>query len=426
MVNRWVRKALLGILAGLAPAAASAQQPYYPDPVPLYRPAAGVEGAAYTGAPQGNGAMPVVVQAPVPGEPLPPGARIVDPNLLPPPRPLNGGPMPVDPQTDMSADDAKGVARWIFEGDFVMLMRARMKSEALAIKDLILVEAPDPIPPGVNGMPLFADFKDMNQNMMYGLKVGGQYLFNEHNAVELTSTIMPQHTDHITYILPGQLTSFFTSPPAVPVGFEGDNGLWDHADRMDLNLTTTMFLMELNYRGYCGAGNWEADYLLGVRWLNIHEKLAWTTDDDGIQFGPDPLTTATYTVRARNSIVAPQLGFGLHRNICPWMAVSWEGKGAWGQNFASYEIQLERGDGFSAPSGGLKKEHFCQVYESALSVDFSGTWWRLRFAYDVLFIHGVATGQNEIDFNLLNPNGNGRFDGSLLYHGPSVSFNIVF
>jgi hypothetical protein len=166
--------------------------------------------------------------------------------------------------------------------------------------------------------------------------------------------------------------------------------------------------------------------LLGLRYLNIHEKLAWTTDDDGILFGPDPTNVATYTVRARNSIIAPQIGGGLQCTICDWFALSWDIKAAFGQNYASYVIELERGDGFSAPSGGLHKTHFAQIYETAISADFSGSWWRVRLGYTVLAVHGVATGQNGIDFNLDNVNGAGNFNGNLFYHGPFVGLNIVF
>src|SRR5260221_372605 len=102
MLKRSVSKALLGIIAGLAPAAASAQQPYYPDPVPLNRPAPGVEGAAYMGAPPGNGMMPANAQGPMAWQP-PAGARPADPNLLPPPRALPpGAPAPMDPSVDLS------------------------------------------------------------------------------------------------------------------------------------------------------------------------------------------------------------------------------------------------------------------------------------------------------------------------------------
>lgn len=408
----------------MAPAAASAQQPYYPDPVPLNRPADGVEATGYMGAAPGSPMMSSgYLQAP------PPGAATADPNLLPPPRPVPPGtPAPFGPRVDMNAapDAGPGPSRWILDAEFYMLMRARMKHEALAIKDLIPVEAPDPVPPGLQGMPLAIDAHDMNQNMMYGFRGGVQYLFNEHNSVEWTVTWMPQHTDHARFVAPGQLTSFFSGPNTIPLGFEGDNGLWDHADQMDFNLTTTIFNTEVNYKGYGGSGNWEFNYLLGLRYLNIHEKLAWTTDDDGIQFGPDPLFTATYTVRARNSIIAPQIGGGLQWTICDWFALSWDAKVALGQNYADYVIELQRGDGFSAPSGGLHKMHFAQIYETALSADFSGSWWRVRLGYNFLAIHGVATGQNEIDFNLDNINGAGNFNGNLFYHGPFAGLTIVF
>jgi hypothetical protein len=419
----------VGIIVGLAPVAVSAQQPSYPDPVPLYRPAA--DGVMPVGAPAGGMLMaPGYGQAPVPGQ-APPGAPVMEPGMLPPPRPLGpGGPAPFQPVAPMPPADAgdQPTSRWILGADFVMLMRNRMKHEALAIADLIKVEAPDPVPPGLNGFPLFADFHDMNQNMIYGVKVGGAYLFDQNNSVEWYTMWMPLHTDKAVYTLPGQLTSFFSGPETVPLGFEGDNGLWDHADQITVNLSTTMVQTELNYHGYGGFNDLEFDWLLGVRYLAIHEKLAMTTDDDGIQFGPDPLFTATYTVRARNNIVAPQLGFGLHKSVfgLNWWSLSWDVKGAWGQNFASYSVELQRGDGFQAPFTGLKKEHFAQIYETSVSTDWSGNCWRVRLGYNVMVIHGVCTGQNQIDFNLDNRAGAGLFDGTLIYTGPFASLQFIF
>ena len=409
----------------MTPAAASAQQPYYPDPVPLNRPAGGVEAAGYLGAAPGSPMMSSgYAQAPVPP---PPGTAPVDPNLLPPPRPLPGAGGMTEPRVDMNqpAEGGSG-SRWILSADFYTLMRARMNHEALAIKDLVLVEAPDPVPPGLDGMPLAIDAHNLNNNLMYGVRGGIQCLFAEHNSVEWTVSWIPQHTDHSRFVMPGQLTSFFTGPETILLGFEGDNGLWDHADQMDFNLTTTIFNTEFNYRGYGGVGKWEFNYLLGLRYLNIREKLAWTTDDDGIVFGADPLFTATYTVRARNSIIAPQIGGGLQCTVCDWFALSGDVKLGFGENNASYVIELQRGDGFSAPSGGMHKDHFAEVFEGALSADFSGTWWRVRLGYNFLAAHGVATGINQIDFNLDNRNGAGKFDGTLFYHGPFASLNIVF
>ncbi len=427
MVKRWISQALVGIVAGVLPASVSAQQPSPSDPVPLNRPMG--DAAMYPGMQPGAGPMPAMYAQPgSPGQVPPPP---MDSGMLHTPRPMGpGGAAPIEPGTEMTPDAARapGTSRWVLDAEFVILARERMKHEALAIKDLILVEAPDPVPPGLTGMPLYADFRDMAMNPMYGFKVGAQYLFNENNAVEWTVMWLPQHTDKANYVLPGQLTSFFSGPATVPLGFEGDNGLWDHADQIIVNLTTTMTGTELNYRGYGGWNGWEFDWLIGARYLNIHEKLAITTDDDGIQFGADPLFSATYTVRARNSIVAGQLGVGLHTFVFGhnWWTLSWEAKGAWGQNFADYVIELQRGDGFSGPSGGLKKEHFAMIYESAVSTDFSGDWWRVRLGFTTMFINGVATAQNQVDFNLDNHNGAGIFNGNLFYWGPFASLQVVF
>src|SRR5206468_12753128 len=101
-----------------------------------------------------------------------------------------------------------------------------------------------------------------------------------------------------TTLFRSHLDLFFVNPP---VGFEGDNGMWLQADRVRTSFTTAMANTELNYR-YWNKAVVEAELILGVRYIDLQEKLRIYTGDDGITvqdiFGnPDPTRQATYQVR---------------------------------------------------------------------------------------------------------------------------------
>src|SRR5205085_10753410 len=108
---------------------------------------------------------------------------------------------------------------------------------------------------------------------------------------------------------PGNIDAFFYH---TPLGFEGDNGLWLQADRVSSTFQSELFNGELNYRCW-NVGISGLEFIAGVRYLDQREKLSiFTSDDDltlkGRNRPPDPRRDATYSVQARNHIVAPQVG----------------------------------------------------------------------------------------------------------------------
>src|SRR5437763_1230220 len=136
-------------------------------------------------------------------------------------------------------------------------------------------------------------------------------------------------------LLPGPIDQLFRNPP---IGFEGNNGLWLQADRVNTEFRSQMWSTEVNYR-YTNAAVLEAELILGVRYVDLWESLNRFTDDDGISnpdpFGnPDPLRQAFYLTEVHNRIVAPQIGFEWGKSATHWFTVGVNAKAALGVDFA--------------------------------------------------------------------------------------------
>src|SRR5262249_19432614 len=195
--------------------------------------------------------------------------------------------------------------------------------------------------------PKAVDFNDVVPNLSYGPSGTLGYLWNDSHSIELTSYYVAGNTGTDTTTLQGRLDAFFFNPPR---GFEGNNGLWLQADVIKTKVRDTIWNSEINYR-YTEKALTTAELILGVRYLQVQDQLAVFTGDDDLTFldvngKPDPLRQATYSVRANNRILAPQIGLEWSGQALPWLSFGVHGKGAWGVNFVDVNYQLFRADGF--------------------------------------------------------------------------------
>jgi hypothetical protein len=282
-----------------------------------------------------------------------------------------------------------------------------------------------PPPPGA---PLLGDFHDINIRFNNGERVTLGY-HCDGQAFELSGFYLSQNSSAKEYAHAGSLDTFFNvngSFTTFPLGFEGDNGMWSHADVMRLRLQTAQGSAEFNYRCWLGADS-DCSWLIGVRYLGLYERFSFYTGDNDLTI-PNPTTQSTYSVTANNQIVAPQLGFEWNRPICCWLAFTMSAKAAWGANFLTVDVNLKRGDGFQGPHGSRSQTLFSQLYETGFFLDIGlpKCPGRLRAGYDLMWAVDVAEALGQFDYNLAHTSGRVKDHQSIFYHGPIAELTFRF
>jgi hypothetical protein len=405
MIRRWMGAAVVAGWLGLG-AAAPAQ--YLPSPV----------GAARV--------MP---------EPLPCGTPPAPaPNLVPgpvsnaaaPPGPCDQLSLPANHASAFQCENFPPECACYASIGAMALQRQQLGAGAIAVFD----NFSNRLDTGLSALPnapVAERFKDLVPQMSPGVRGTVGYLFND-QAVELSAFYIFQNSVSQLVDDPGNIDAFFVHPP---LGFEGDNGLWLQADRVSSTFQSELFNGELNYRCW-NVGISGLEFLAGVRYMDEREKLSIFTSDDDLtlqQVGrpTDPKRDATYSVLARNHILAPQVGVDYTAPLFCWLSFGFDGKAGVGPNWANTTTVLQRGDGFV----GINEHHnhlsASQVYEAGFFLDFHVLErLRLRGGYQAFWLVDVTTSQDQIDFNLANKSGTQNHTGSIFYHGPMVELQFLF
>jgi hypothetical protein len=271
------------------------------------------------------------------------------------------------------------------------------------------------------------DFHDLSPDMGAGVTATVGYLWGG-NALELSGFYIFSHHSDTGISFPGRLDLPFTNPP---LGFEGDNGMWLQADRVHLQLREEMGTAEFNYR-YSNVGISSAELILGVRYTDLQETLGIFTDDDGLTIqdingNPDPNRQALYRVAVHNRILAPQLGFEWHTNLCRYVDFTYMGKAAWGVDNAGIHSTLTRGDGLVGQDFSKYHTFFSHQYQGGFYLDF---WLfergRVRAGYNLLLMANVADAAGQVNYDLAHQGSQGIHTGTIFYHGPLVEFEMLF
>jgi len=342
------------------------------------------------------------------------------------PNPLHGGQDPMNslPANIPNAWDDYGFSCpscYFFVGPMA-LRRGRMGNGAGPVAVLDPAgETGDPPPAGATPAQRF---KDLRPSYNWGVRGTVGYHW-DNNAIEASGWYLFQNDSFILSAQPGQLSTFFVNPP---LGFEGNNFLFLHADLVRTSLQTALANAELNLHWWMGTDS-SFHWFCGVRYLDVQETLRILVDDEGLQPPrPDILRQATYGLRAHNRIVAPQLGFEYSHGLFGWLAATINVKGAWGVNFVDVDSLLKRGDGFVGRQGNRDDTIFSQVYDGGLYLDFClTTQTRFRAGYNIIWALDVAEAVRQVDYDLSNPLGMRNNDnGSIFYHGPVLELQVVF
>jgi hypothetical protein len=406
----WTGLALWAGCVGLAPL--QAQQPNVapspwgaariPEPIPCYQ-------------------APNIVPGPINPAIAPPGPGPDSPLSLP------------DTHTSaFQCDNFPPEERPYFHIGALALQRQRLGDFPLAVVDPRQRRIDTGIDPPPNAR-LVMDMSQISEIMQPGVMATFGWLFDDSKAIEVSGWYIFENTRSLAIKNPGALDSFFQG---VPLGFEGDNGMWLQADRMTFTKTSRIFNGEVNYR-YTNKAVFECDFLFGVRYMDLQETLAFFTDDDGIIFPmangqPDPKREALYQVRTKNRMVLPQIGMEfdapfLPNNCFPWITWAFQGKVGVGPNFLEVNTLLQRGDGLVGFTSGRNEVIPSGVAELGLFVDLHPLErFKIRAGYTTMWLLDIANVQDVFDYNLHDKAGRVNNNGSLFFHGPSVEFRFLF
>jgi hypothetical protein len=408
MSRSWKGVALLAtwlVLSG----AALAQQ-YTPTPV----------GAARIveplGCPSGEPPPPPLVPGPITPQMAPPG----------PPDCLS---LPAGHSSAFQCENYTTENCWYSAAGLKGLQRQRMGAGAVSVIDGQSLDTGVAVATAPQIVAL--RYNDIIPDMAFGVQGTLGYLFNN-EAIELSGFVIPSNRKSRFIQFPGRIDAFFHNPP---LGFEGDNGLWLQADRMQMDLTSAIAGAELNYRRW-DLSVIDCELLLGLRYLNFRDKLSIFTDDDAVSFPqanglPDPTRQATYLTQTTNNIIAPQIGVEyaapMPLPILRWIWFGGTAKAAVGMNAVNIQTSLVRGDGFLGFATHSNHITVGQVYELGGYFDFHLLErMRIRAGYNAMWLAGVATSNDQVDFNLANPTGTQNRHGSVLYHGPQIELQLLY
>lgn len=412
MAKWWTGVALLGTWVGSAGLAwsqlppALPNGPSMPEPLPVAMPAN--QGKAPAGTPG-----------------MPPGSQLSG-------VPGTGGlcPPPLDPNYSAFTDENPSF--WNQSRDFWAgcggpyvnlgvrwFERQRGGHAAMSLLDADNLHNGKVSPPGT---PVLQSFHDLSPYMQPGW-TGAIGYFVDGMAVELSGFYTGNQKGISNDAVAGRINSFFFNPP---VGFEGDNGMWNHADIFKVTMSTQVYNAELNTKLW--APNLTGfDAIVGLRYFNVQERLDMGVDDDSLSFALDQTRQALYIVKTENQFVAAQLGFEFNEPLLPWLSIGGFGKGAWGCNFYDVNYQLHRGDSFLGFDRSRSTTMFSMLYETGVSLDFYfGSRWHAKMGYDAMWFIDMPEISEQVNYNLAQPTGLLRDKASIFWHGPVFEMQLLF
>ncbi len=221
------------------------------------------------------------------------------------------------------------------------------------------------------------------------------------------------------------LSSFFVRPP---LGFEGNAGMWQQADtmRFDFRQNSASGAFNAKIIGPCDCEEFRYSLLVGLRYVDLWERLDYTVDDDAIRFGSFPGTIATLTYQTTNRLMGPQVGFDLNYAVNSWFGIEAMGRLGFMTNLMTIRHTLTRGDGFQGFDTSIQRAEFTQLYETGVHLYLYSGNMRLKGGYDFKWFVGTAKTDNQINFDLETQPTTFSTTGTLFFHGPSVSLEIFF
>ena len=217
-------------------------------------------------------------------------------------------------------------------------------------------------------------------------------------------------------------------------GFEGNNGLFLQADRVQVSFSNEIANSEINYRIWDTGIN-RTELILGFRYFYSKERLGIFADDEffvrDIFGGVDPRRQATYASNVRNHLIALQLG-GEYSTELPghlfhglWLSTMF--KSALGPNIVDRGLSLTRGDGLVGFNTHRTNVRFGGLTEAAAFLDIHLLErLRVRAGYQGLLGFNFATAGRQVQYDLRNQNAQKSDSNTVFWHGPVAELQFLF
>jgi hypothetical protein len=365
--------------------------------------------------------MPVPVGAARMPEPLPTGPSSCNPppNLIP--GPVSPEAAPMGPPNDLSlpCNHASAFQCEEFAADnhmYLSLGGQWLQRQKLGGGVIALMEP---------GRQVAQEFNNITQTMNGGPRYTLGWMVGD-CAVEYTGYYIPTNNKTILTIRPGVLDELFSNPPADMVGPDGTS-IFLKGNSVRSTFGSSFWNNEVNFRTW-NIGIHGADLIFGARYIEENENLQSTFEPNSFLAAFRSVTDSVHTF---NRIATVQLGCEYECSILPCLGIGATCKGAWGANFVTTDVGMERGDGRQEFNVHRDRAVFTQVYDIGLFFDiYILERLRVRTGYNTLWLVGVADAPDQIDFNL---GGSGRRatsrfnpNGSIFWHGPMVELEWLF
>ena len=202
---------------------------------------------------------------------------------------------------------------------------------------------------------------------------------------------------------PRAIDTLFYNPPLT---FLAPN-MFRLVDQVTLTQGSSLFNAEFNYRRWNSAFA-GLDFIFGLRYMRQNDYLGITTQENASymtswgSFTPGRDLTM-YQVMAHNNIFAPQIG--LEYNLPLFknrLTLCGMGKVALGANYITSDVSLSRANGMTGFNSQRYAWNFGQIYQLSAFADINILErLRLRLGYTSLWMCGVATSVDQVDFNLM-------------------------
>ncbi len=420
-----------------------------------------------------TGTYPSPVGAARMPEPIP---AVPNPNPQPPPN-LVPGPIsplaaPMGPTDDLSLPyDHTGAFQtenFVQENGFyfnigpIALQRNHLGAGDIAVYNATVMgqttpQLPDPFTQTPTGTGSALSFNSVKPALSLGIIGTAGYLWHN-QAVEFSSYYIWEDDAKATASMPFSLDTLFYNPPLTMVG----DGLFRMANTVSLTQGSSLFNAEANYRRWnpAFAG---LEFIIGARYIRQNDILNIQTTgysffENSLGLKTPGVDSTTYSVITHNNLVAPQLGLEYTLKLFSWLHLSAMGKGAWGVNYLTSDVNMTRGDGYTAFNTLRHATVFGELYNIGVFANINILErLRLRIGYTATWLIGVATANDQVDFDLKGyearqqfgfqgvanavtsgnlqllqqvqngiPHGNVNNNGSIIYFGPQAQLEFFF
>ncbi|HTU21978.1 MAG TPA: BBP7 family outer membrane beta-barrel protein [Gemmataceae bacterium] len=418
-------------------------------------------------SPVGAARMP----EPIPCTPPPPSST-PPPNLAPGPISPQAAPMGPPDALSLPYDHtgAFQCEQYVQEsGFYAHLGPIALQRNKLGAGDIAVVNAnaigqgtpfsigPNPYIPPLAGSTSALTFDSVSPALSLGITGTLGYLW-DNQAIEFTSFYIFQNNAGANFSQPGAIDTLFYNPPLT---FLAPN-LFRLVDSVSMTQGSSLFNGEFNYRRWNSAFD-GLEFIFGLRYMRQNDMLGILSQENESymtswgQFTPGR-DYAQYQVLTHNNIFAPQFGMEYNLPICRWLTLSAMGKVALGANYITDDVSLSRANGMTAFNSTRSAWNFGQIYQiGAFAYVNILERLRLKLGYTSMWLCGVATSVDQVDFNLggvqseqaygatrlsqtlsggnisqINqigqsvPHGNTNNNGSLMYFGPLIELQFFF